>query len=117
MFSQTNEYALRVITFLGAIPTGRARNSDIAEATKVPVDYLYKILQTLDRAGLVHAQRGKHGGYSLTRPSSAISVLDVVNALDPLPRIRSCPLNLRSHGVRLCPLHKRLDEAFALVEE
>ena len=117
MFSQTNEYALRVITFLGAIPEGLARNTDIAETTKVPVGYLYKILQILDRAGLVRAQRGKHGGYSLNRPPSEISVLDVINAVDPLPRIRSCPLKLRSHGVHLCPLHRRLDEAFAVVED
>jgi len=117
MFSQTNEYALRVITFLGATPKGLARNADIAEVTKVPVGYLYKILQILERAGLVRGQRGKHGGYSLNRPPTEISVLDVVNAVDPLPRIRTCPLQLRSHGVRLCPLHRRLDDAFAYLED
>jgi DNA-binding IscR family transcriptional regulator len=41
----------------------------------------------------------------------------VVHAVDPLPRIHTCPLHLQSHGVKLCALHRRLDDAFALVEK
>jgi hypothetical protein len=37
--------------------------------------------------------------------------------VDPIQRIRVCPLGLKSHGVRLCPLHKRLDDALAQVEK
>jgi len=117
MFSQTNEYALRVITFLAAAPDTSRTNASLAEATQVPAGYLYKILNTLEKAGLVRSQRGKHGGYSLNRPAEQITVLDVVQAIDPLPRIHSCPLSLKSHGVRLCPLHRRLDQAFAMIEK
>ena len=42
---------------------------------------------------------------------------DVVQAVDPLQRIRTCPLGLKTHGVRLCPLHKRLDDAMKMVED
>jgi DNA-binding IscR family transcriptional regulator len=45
-----------------------------------------------------------------------LTILEVVNAVEPIGRIRECPLGLRSHGVRLCPLHKRLDDAVAMVE-
>jgi len=117
MFSQTNEYALRVIAFLGGSQGASVKNADIARATKVPPGYLYKVLQTLDRAGLVNAQRGIHGGYSLARTPAEISVFDVIQAVDPLPRIKTCPLGLKTHGVKLCALHKRLDHAFSLVEE
>jgi hypothetical protein len=37
--------------------------------------------------------------------------------VDPLPRIRRCPLDNPSHSVNLCPLHRRLDEALELVEK
>jgi len=117
MFSQTNEYALRVITFLAAEPDKSQTNASLAAATKVPSSYLYKILTTLERAGLVRSQRGKHGGYSLNRPPEELTVLDVVQAIDPIPRIHNCPLNLKSHGTRLCPLHKRLDQTFAMIEK
>ncbi len=46
-----------------------------------------------------------------------ISVLDVVSAVDPLVRITSCPLGLRSHSEDLCSLHRRLDQAVADVQE
>jgi hypothetical protein len=32
-------------------------------------------------------------------------------------RIKHCPLGLAAHGVNLCPLHKRVDQALAMVEE
>src|ERR1035437_2744136 len=102
MFSQTNEYALRVITFLGAHDGTPAKNADIAKATQVPAGYLYKVLQILDRAGLVRAQRGMHGGFTLNRPPAEITVFDVIQSVDPLPRIHTCPLHLASHGVKLC---------------
>ena len=116
MFSQTNEYALRVVTYLALNPEKPAKNADIARVTQVPAGYLYKVLQTLDRAGLVHGHRGMHGGFVLARPADQISVLDVISAVDPLPRIRLCPLNIEGHALVLCSLHKRIDEAFARVE-
>jgi hypothetical protein len=42
--------------------------------------------------------------------------LDIVNAVDPIQRIRKCPLNLKAHGLNLCSLHKKLDHAISLVE-
>src|SRR5688572_13568384 len=43
--------------------------------------------------------------------------LEVVNAVEPIQRIRTCPLGIAAHGVHLCPLHTRLDNALAMVEE
>jgi Rrf2 family transcriptional regulator, nitric oxide-sensitive transcriptional repressor len=117
MFSQTNEYALRVVTYLALHPEKPAKNADIATVTLVPAGYLYKVLQTLDRGGLVRGQRGMHGGFTLARPADQISVLDVINAVDPLPRIRICPLHIEGHSVHLCALHKRMDQAFSRVED
>lgn len=88
----------------------------IAELTRVPASYLAKVLQTLGRAGLVISRRGLGGGFTLSRPAEQISVLEVVNAVEPIGRIHSCPLKIESHGTNLCPLHHRLDEAIATVE-
>lgn len=89
----------------------------IAEATQVPEDYLAKVLQQLVRGDVLVSQRGRHGGFQLARPATEISMLSVVNAVEPIPRIAQCPLGLREHGVVLCPLHRRLDQAYALVEK
>jgi Rrf2 family protein len=117
MFSQTAEYAIRVIVFLGTLRGEPATTKQIAAATRVPEGYLAKILQSLSRAGLVQSQRGLHGGSVLARDPSSITIYDVVNAISPLPRIHSCPLGLPSHGTRLCAVHRRLDDAVAMVEK
>src|SRR4051794_16199727 len=91
--------------------------TSIAEKTRVPAGYLSKVLQALGRAGLVHAQRGPGGGWILAHSPDAISILDVVNAVDPMQRITTCPLGLSAHGKTLCPLHRKLDDALAHVEE
>ena len=117
MFSQTSEYALRVVVFLGTLRGTPATTKQIAAATRVPEGYLAKILQSLSRAGLVSSQRGLHGGSVLARDAANISIYDVVTAITPLPRITTCPLGLPSHGTKLCPVHKRLDDAVAMVEK
>ena len=117
MFSQTAEYAIRVIVFIGTLRGEPATTRQIAAATRVPEGYLAKILQSLSRAGLVQSQRGLHGGSILARDPSKITLYDVVNAISPLPRILSCPLGLSSHGTKLCAVHRRLDDAVAMVEK
>lgn len=116
MFSQTVEYALRAAVYLAARPGVPATTEDVAERTRVPAAYLAKILQALTRAGIVRSQRGVGGGVSLARPTDELTILEVVNAVDPIRRITTCPLGLPTHGRRLCPLHKRLDDALSVVE-
>lgn len=116
MISQTAEYALRIIVYLASLSGEAATTAQIAAATRVPQGYLSKILRTLARGGLVQSQRGLRGGSTLMRPAEQITVWDVVDVVDPLQRITTCPLGLKNHGVALCPLHKRLDQAIASVE-
>lgn len=117
MISQTVEYALRAVVHLaGCDPEPRTRDQ-IAEATRVPKAYLSKVLQNLVRAGIVRAQRGPGGGMTLAKAPAKLTMLEVVTAVEPPKRIRTCPLGLASHGVELCPLHQRLDDALATVEE
>lgn len=111
MFSQTAEYALRAVVWLATDPARAQTSARIAEATRVPPGYLAKVMKQLARAGLVTAQRGLGGGYTLVRGPETITALDVIEAVDPIPRISACPLGLPSHGSRLCPLHSRLDAA------
>jgi Rrf2 family transcriptional regulator, nitric oxide-sensitive transcriptional repressor len=116
MISRTAEYALRAVVVLGSSPGSPLTTQQIAEQTRVPSGYLSKVLQALGRAGLVEAQRGLYGGFVLTRSLDELTLLDVINAVDPLERIERCPLGIASHGPRLCALHRRLDQGMAQLE-
>jgi len=116
MISQTVEYALRAVAHLASESPVSRTTKQIAAATHVPSAYLSKVLQGLVKAKIVRSQRGIGGGVSLIKDPGLLTILDVINAVDPLQRIHKCPLGLKSHGTNLCPLHRRLDDAMAQVE-
>ena len=115
MLPKTSEYALRAAVWLARAPAETFSADRLADAIHVPRRYLHKVLQRLVRAGIVRSQPGPSGGYSLDRAVDQVTILDVVNAVGPLERIRHCPLGLTTH-TDLCPLHRELDDAFAAVE-
>lgn len=117
MISQTVEYALRAVTYLARTPGVSATTEEVASATRVPPSYLAKVLANLAKAGVIRSQRGVRGGVMLERDPADLSMLEVIQAVDPIPRYRKCPLGLAAHGVKLCPLHDRLDAALASVED
>jgi Rrf2 family transcriptional regulator, nitric oxide-sensitive transcriptional repressor len=117
MLSKTVEYALRAVVQLASIAPDASTTAALAKVTRVPPAYLSKVLQALVKAGIVASQRGATGGVSLARAPENLTILDIVNATDPIRRIKSCPLELSMHGTNLCPLHRRLDAALAQVED
>lgn len=117
MISQTAEYALRAVVWLAENEGKPQTTEQIAKGMRIPAGYLSKVMQTLGRAGMVTSQRGLHGGFTLATLPSQLSLLDVVNKVDPIQRIRECPLGRKSHGKNLCGLHYRIDAALALIED
>ena len=116
MFSQTVEYALRAVIFLADHAPEACTTDEISDATKVPKPYLSKVLQKLSRNEIVRTQRGIGGGVMLLKSPKQLTILEVVNAVEPIERIAVCPLGLKSHGKQLCPLHRRMDDALAEIE-
>ena len=111
IISQSAEYALRAVVWLAQEPERSLGTGQIARAARVPPGYLAKVLQSLSRAGLVSSSPGRRGGFRLLKSPDSISVLEVIDAVDPIRRITTCPLGLPGHGEDLCPLHRRLDDA------
>jgi Rrf2 family protein len=109
MFSQTLEYALRAVVCLAQHDDKSLTTQNLSHRTQVPTSYMSKVLQSLGKEGIIRATRGMGGGYTLARPPGQLSILDVINAIEPIKRIRTCPLGIRSHGANLCPLHHRMD--------
>ncbi len=116
LFSDASEYALRAVVWLAQYPGEHRKVKDIAIGTQAAAGYLIKVLQGLMKAGILTAQRGSNGGFALQRDPATLSVYEVVQAIDPIERIRTCPLGLSAHGKNLCPMHKRIDDAIASIE-
>ncbi|HNQ73070.1 MAG TPA: Rrf2 family transcriptional regulator [Verrucomicrobiota bacterium] len=116
LISRTAEYALRAILWLLQEPARSQTARQIAAGTRTPPDYTLKVLQLLTKAGLVRSQRGLGGGFQFASDPAKVSVLEVINAVDPLERILACPLGLKEHAHKLCPLHRGMDDVAAQME-
>ncbi len=116
MISQTAEYALRAVVFLGNQPGKSCTTAQLADEIDAPPGYLAKVMKGLSQAKIVRSQRGPNGGCALARDPSELTILDVVNAIDVFRRISVCPLGRAAHSGGLCPLHRRMDNVMAAAE-
>ena len=89
--TRATDYAVRVMIHLAGLPTGSSlRQSELSKATDVSGHFLSKVLQQLVRARLIRSQRGTGGGYALAVPAMAVSLLDVVEAMEGPIRLNQC---------------------------
>jgi len=90
--SRAADYGVVILAYL-ASEASRARfvnTGEIAQATGVPPAMASKIVQVLQQRGLLESVRGAKGGYRLARPSSAISIGEVIEALDGAIALTAC---------------------------
>lgn len=83
--SQKLDYACRALAFLGRRHDGESlfRTEEISEEEKVPLPFLSLIFHELKKGGFLESKRGKSGGWRLSRPPEEVTILQVVDAIEP----------------------------------
>lgn len=82
------EYAVLAMVELARGGDALAKAAALAEATVVPGKFLEAILADLKRDGLVTGVRGPEGGHRLAQPAAAITVADIIRAVEgPLAEV------------------------------
>ncbi|MBP1853569.1 iron-responsive transcriptional regulator RirA [Rhizobium halophytocola] len=97
---QTN-YAVRMLMYCAANHTQLSRIPEIAKAYGVSELFLFKILQPLNKAGLVETVRGRNGGVRLGRAADKITLFDVVKVTEDSFAMAEC---FEDDGEIDCPL-------------
>jgi len=105
--TKRGDYAVRAVLALARAPGGTLLSvRRIAEEMAIPVRFLPQVMGDLAAAGLVEATTGRAGGYRLARPADAISILDVVEAVEGDSRRRTCVLRAGPCGLDgFCDVH------------
>ena len=86
------EYAVRAMLELATADGGLTKGEQIARSQGIPLKFLENILVDLRHADVVHAQRGAEGGYRLARDADAITLGEVIRAVEgPLASVRGEP--------------------------
>jgi len=105
--TRKGDYAIRGMVYLAMQPAGQvALLSRIAAEVDAPASLLAKVFQQLGKVGLVQSWRGTGGGFTLGRAADAISLLEIVEALEGPIVLNRC---LWGRGIcdreNFCPVH------------
>ncbi|HEX5474193.1 MAG TPA: SUF system Fe-S cluster assembly regulator [Vicinamibacterales bacterium] len=88
--SKKSDYALMAMKHLAVRVDASSSAREIAEQYDIPIELMAKVLQRLVRGGLLTSHQGTHGGYRLSKPSHAISVADIIQAIDGPLTVTAC---------------------------
>lgn len=88
--SKKADYALMAMKHLARRDGSSTSAREIAESYDIPIELMAKVLQRLVRTHLLISTQGTRGGYTLGRPSGAISVADVIQAIDGPFTVTAC---------------------------
>lgn len=111
--TRRGDYAVRAMLALAAADGDGWRSaSRIAAEMAIPERFLPRVLRDLTRAGLIEARTGRTGGYRLARPATDVSLLDVIDAIEPPDHVPRCVLRGIPCGMDgRCRVHDAFDEA------
>ena len=123
ILSKLADYGVIVATHLAAFPARQVTAATIAAETRLPRATVAKVLKALAHAGLVTAARGASGGYRLAREAVAISVAEVVAAIDGDIGLTQCSVHVAECArTSYCPtrphwaaINRAVGEALAAV--
>ena len=112
MITREADYAIRVLLFLASQEdeTNIVSTSDLAKSMDIPYRFLRKINRKLANAGLVNGIRGNGGGLQLREKKENISILQVLNIIDPKSvKLNTCLVD-KSNCSRpgICSVHNSL---------
>lgn len=116
--NRLTDYAVVVMAQMSL--RGELRSAQqISEDTAVPLPTVSKLLNLLGRAGLVTAQRGAAGGYTLSRSAEQITVAQIIQALEGPIALTACVDGASdSCGVEsLCPMHGNWNRVNSAIQE
>jgi FeS assembly SUF system regulator len=94
ILSKLADYGVIVATHLALTPDRQENATSVAAATRLPLATVAKLLKALAHAGVATATRGAAGGYRLARPAGAISVAEVVAAIDGDIGLTQCSIHV-----------------------
>ncbi|MDH5824033.1 SUF system Fe-S cluster assembly regulator [Luteimonas sp. RD2P54] len=97
--TRLTDYATVVLTVLAARPDAVLSASELAERAGLETPTVSKLLKPLAQAGLVEGFRGAHGGYRLSRAAAAISLIEIVEAMEGPLAMTECSLDGDQCGI------------------
>jgi FeS assembly SUF system regulator len=89
--TRLSDYGIVLLSRFADAPEGEVLSArELADASGLPMPTVAKVLKCLTRGGLLLSHRGKEGGYSLARAAEAVSVADIIGAIEGPIALTEC---------------------------
>ncbi len=80
---RTTGYGLLAVAYIAQNKDqGLIVSRDVSKKYSIPLEYLLKIMQQLVKARILQSKRGPRGGFSLARPATKITMLEIIEAVE-----------------------------------
>ena len=110
LITRDTDYAVRALCFIAKHEKGIIAVSELTRNLKTPKPFLRKILQILNKKGLLRSYKGKGGGFMLTIAPDKIFLADLIEIFQGSLKLNECIFKKRiCPNINTCKLKKRID--------
>jgi len=107
--SNTSEYALRILIYMGKDIQRLYSAKQLVEALKISDKYLRRLMTDLTKSGIVFSIQGRDGGYVIAKKPEEIKLADILEAMEGMDKYTGCLLGFENcSDDNPCALHSSL---------
>ena len=111
LITRNTDYAVRALCCIAEQKQEVISADQLVKSLEMPRPFLRKILQTLNKEGLLNSSKGKDGGFALTVSPEEITLTDVMKIFQGPIRLNECKFKKSDcPDVSDCLLKKKIDE-------
>jgi Rrf2 family protein len=117
LLTRNTDYAVRAICCMASKPGRTSTVAELTDALDIPRPFLRKILQRLNKVGMVRSARGKAGGFRLAKDPYKLTLADFIEAFQGPFSINECVFKKKiCPNTKRCALKCKIDEIEDYVE-
>lgn len=109
LITRDTDYAIRAVILMARQKDRRIPVSRFTRELNIPRAFLRKILQSLNRQGVLSSYKGKGGGFSLSRDPAGILLADLIGIFQGRTTLNECMLRKKTcPQIKSCVLRKKI---------
>lgn len=111
LLTRDTDYAMRALCYIAKSSSKVVTARELVTALKIPKPFLRKLLQKLNKAGVLNSYKGKEGGFKLALPTSHVRLVDIIKIFQGHFKLNECLFKKRAcPNLKVCCLKRRIDK-------
>jgi len=116
LIKRDTDYAVRAVCYMANKKGSIVSVSEMVKELKIPRPFLRKILQRLNREGMLSSYKGVGGGFKLAKAAKEIFITDLIEIFQGKFKLNECLFKKKNcPNVKYCALKRRIDKLEAHV--